>query len=97
MKTIKGFANYGVLAHEKQTIFTIANKHPHATVSEEVEITLPEGWEIGKNSFGEILIDTPTGETYTAEEIISSWGDSPVLSWYDGQKNHRITLEWKTL
>ena len=96
MTTIKGFANYGVFAHEKQTIFTISGKHPHATVSEEIEITLPDKWEISKNEFEELLIDTPDGKTYMADEIISSWGDEPVLSWYDGE-NHRITLEWKTL
>ena len=31
-----------------------------------------------------------------ADEIISSWEDEPVLSWYD-EENHRITLEWKTI
>ena len=96
MTTIKGFANYGVLAHEKQIIFTISEKHPHATVSEEIEITLPEKWEVSENEFGELLIDTPEGNTYIANYIISSWGDDPVLSWFDGE-NHRITLEWKTL
>lgn len=94
--TIKGFANYGVLAHEKQIIFTISGKHPYATISEEIEIILPDKWEVSKNNFGALLIDTPEGKTYMADEIISSWGDEPVLSWYDG-KNHRIALEWKTI
>ena len=96
MTTIKGFANYGVLAHDKQTIFTISEKHPHATVSEEIEITLPDKWEVSRNEFEELLIDTPEGKTYMADEIISSWEDEPVLSWYD-EENHRITLEWKTI
>lgn len=42
MGKIKGYANYGVLAHEKQVIFTATSKHPHADVSEEVEMELPE-------------------------------------------------------
>ena len=40
MGKIKGYANYGVLAHEKQVIFTATSKHPHADVSEEVEMEL---------------------------------------------------------
>lgn len=96
MTTIKGFANYGVLAHEKQTIFTIPGKHPHATVSEEIEITLPDKWEVSRSESEDLLIDTPEGNTYRADDIISSWDDAPVLSWYDG-KDHRIKLEWKAL
>ena len=97
MTTIKAFANYGVLAHEKQTIFTVSNKHPHATVSEEVEITLPDNWEVSENTYGDLLIDTPEGITYMADEIISSWGDKPALIWYDGIKTNRIVLEYKDI
>ena len=41
--TIKGYANYGVLAHEKQIIFTAYNPDAHADYAEEVEYTIPEG------------------------------------------------------
>lgn len=94
--TIKGFANYGVLAHEKQTIFTISNPHGRATASEAVEITLPDGWEVGESVTEGQLITGPAG-TYGADDIIDSWRDQPVLSWYDGQQEHRIALEWKTI
>lgn len=94
MTTIKGFANYGVLTHEKQTIFTISEEHPHATRGEEIEITLPAKWQVSRNVFDELLISTPEGRTYKANDIISSYEDNPVLNWYDGE-NHRITLEWR--
>lgn len=97
MATIKGFSNYGVFAREKQTIFTIASAHVYAKVSENVEITLPDGWSTSKNVFGQLLIDTPDGITYVADEIISSYGDEPVLSWYDGKKRNRIKLEWREI
>lgn len=92
--TIKGYANYGVLAHEKQTIFTVAAPHPRTKVAEKVEITIPDGWEVSENATGEKLIGTPDGKTYLADEIISSYGDSPVLSWFDGNNSHRIKLNW---
>ena len=63
---IKGYANYGVLAHEKQTIFTVAAPHPRTKVAEKVEITIPDGWEVSENATGEKLIGTPDGKTYLA-------------------------------
>ncbi len=67
-----------------------------SAVSEEVEIALPDGWETSINEFKELLIDTPEGQTYRADEIVASWGNEPVLNWYDGS-DHRIKLTWKTL
>lgn len=97
MNKIKGYANYGVLAHEKQTIFTISSPHHHASVSEEIVISVPDGWEVSENASGNILIDTPQCETYMADEIISSRSDAPVLSWYDGKKSSSIPLEWENV
>lgn len=97
MNKINGYANYGVLTHEKQVIFTVANKHPHADVSEAVEMVIPDGWDVAENDMGTILIISPDGITYTADEIISSFGDKPVLEWYDGENSHRISLEWSPL
>lgn len=87
---IKGYANYGVLQHEKQTIFTCSNPHPHADVSEEVEISLPEGFLTSEDEHGSVLIAIPDGDTYTVNEILKSWGDYPVMEWYDGQHTHRV-------
>lgn len=87
---IKGYANYGVLNHEKQTIFTYSNPHPHADVAEEVVITLPEGFVTSEDGLGSVFIAIPDGNTYTVSEILRSWGDHPVMEWYDGQNTHRV-------
>lgn len=95
MTIIKAYANYGVLAHEYQTIFTASNPHPYATVSDKIEITIPDGWTVSESVSGSLLIDSPDGQTYLADEIISHFGGDPILSWYDGIKENRIKLDWK--
>ena len=97
MEKIKGYANYGVLAHEKQVIFTVETKHPHADVSEEVEMELPEGWKVAETESGVLLIESPEGETWPADKVIDSFADAPALSYFDGVKGHRITLKWNLL
>lgn len=97
MNTIKGYANYGVLAHEYQVKFTVGGPHCHAKVSEEVEITLPEGFTAHINDFGITFIEIPDGTTYTTDEILSSFGGVPVMAWYDGQKNHRVKCSFKEI
>lgn len=75
------------MAHEKTPVFTIENTHERATVREEIEITLPDDWDVGYNKCGTKLITTRDGETYIAQEIISSYGENLALIWYDGGKN----------
>ena len=94
METFIGYANYGVLSHEKQIIFTTDRPHAQAKVSEEIEISLPDGWTTSENKMGGLMICGSAGD-YMADEILSSWGDNPVLSWYDGKNSHRIILEWR--
>lgn len=96
MKTIKGFANYGVLAHEKETIFTISGKAETAAVSEKIEITIPSEYKIAESAYGDILIDIPGAGAYPAQKVISSKKSEPVLRWYDG-KEHSVKLDWKEL
>lgn len=95
MKEFKGFANYGVLAHEKETIFTADNAASQAVTSEEIKIMLPEGWETARNNFDELLICGPAGD-FLANEILVSKNDQPQLRWFDGQW-HTVSLEWRKL
>lgn len=97
MGKLTGYANYGVLAHEKQIIFTVDNKHPHAAVSDKIEMIIPDDFAVSASVSGDILIDTPDGTTYSPKDIISSWGDKPALIWFDGERNHRQTLEWEKI
>ena len=95
MNKFKGFANYGVLAHEKETVFTACNAASQAVTSDEIEIMLPDGWEIAENQAEELLICGPAGD-FLANEILRSRGDKPMLHWYDGQW-HTIPLEWNEI
>ena len=95
MKEIRAYRNYGVLAHEGQVIYT-ATAADTAKVSEETTLVLPEGWDAWDNEAGEQVIERlETGERYMVREILGSWGDKPVLMWYDGQHTHRVNLEEK--
>ena len=94
MEKIKIYANYGVLAHEKQTIYTYGAEHPHATYSETMEVEIPEGFEVSESVTGKPLI-TPPGCDYTYEinEILSHRADEPIFLWVDQDKK----THWKKL
>lgn len=93
--TFKGYANYGVLAHENQTLFTAYAPAARADYAEEVEYTIPEGWETSENAAGELLLTLDGKTHYLVQELLSSWGDKPVFVWYDGEKGHRQELEYR--
>lgn len=94
MSRLKAYANYGVLAHEKKTVYTIGAPTETATHNEEVGIILPEGFEVDENVAGGQLITVPGGETYLANEIFYSSNGRPELSWYDsGQRVHRVKCQ----
>ena len=89
---MKLYKSYGVLAHEKQPVYTLYS--PASDIYDEVNVVLPDGWYTTQTVFDETLICSPDGDTYFANEILSNWGDSPALVWYDNrQKMHRIMLE----
>ena len=88
-----GYANYGVLAHEKQIIFTADQPHSQAAASEEVKIKLPEWFSCLRSADQGLIITVPNGWKYTADEILQSRNDKPVLVWYDGDKE--CTVECK--
>lgn len=95
MKSIIGYANYGVLAHEKQVLFTAMYPADTATVSDKIEIELPEGFDCGYNAMQEPVITAPNGLIYTANEILGSYADEPVMEWYDGQMDHRKACNYQ--
>lgn len=96
MTKIKAYANYGVLAAEKMTVYTVAGKHEHATVSEKVEIVLPEEWTTSENTIGQMMIESPDGKTWLADDVISTAadGETPQLDWYNSPvERHRIKMQ----
>ena len=88
---MKIYKSYGVLAHEYQPVYTA--DVPASEIYDEVNVTLPEGWEVAEGAMGDTLLVSPDGKTYIGNEIISNWGDRPALIWYDNrQVRHKILL-----
>lgn len=87
------YANYGVLAHEYQTIYTASAPHCHATVSDKLEIEIPEEFNPYLNDTEDIVITIPGMPwPYRLEEVIGDADGFPAICWYDGGKNHRVML-----
>lgn len=93
MKIIKAIANYGVLAHENETVYTLYGSHQYSDVSEEVEVCIPEEFVVFKNDLGQYLVDVPTGEKFLLQEVLGCKNGNPAICWYSGIKYHEIVLE----
>ena len=97
MKTFKGFINYGVLAAEKRQKWTATAKHDLAVVSDEVEIMVPEGWELNEDNMGYPIVTAPWGWTYDPNELLQG-DENPYFSGIDkDNKGFRIKLDWRKL
>lgn len=88
---LKIYANYGVLAHEKQAVYS-AVPCSTAVLSEEMEIMIPDGFTASENIMGDWLINTPDGFTLHMGDILASKDGAPAFSWYDGKKFHLIPV-----
>lgn len=92
MAIIKGYAHYGVLAHEKQIIFSSQEKHENSTLDEKMEIEIPDEFETYKNAIEETIIKTPEGQSYRVQDIIPAWRitEEPKISYYNGKSIRNI-------
>lgn len=96
MKELKIYANYGVLAHEKETIYTAHAPEATAKVSKEVTVYVPEGFEACEGYLGNILINSDKLDfTYDLADILGSNDDKPCFTWFDGHKNNGVMLRIK--
>lgn len=82
------YANYGVLAHEKEVVYTTAPTD-YATVSEPITVEIPETFHPCENVIGQVLL-TIDGSDYLLDEVLTNRGDDPCISWYDGQEFHFV-------
>ncbi len=102
MKTFKGYINYGCLGAEKCPVYTAGNPQPTATVSEPVEYTVPDGWELDDTETG-VVLTAPWGWTYEPNELLESnipriTKDNAAFTGYDKDNSFfNIKLEWKKL
>lgn len=88
MKNIKIYKSYNVLAHEKQPAYSVDT--PASDIYDEIVVEIPvPTW---KNYMGEIGV-TLDGVDYLLSQVLTNYGEKPVLRWSDGKKNHRITLK----
>ena len=71
MKTIEIYANYGVLAAEKRTVYTFGGAHPHATCSDKMTVVIPDGWVLYRNQIGQTMITAPWGWDYDINEVLT--------------------------
>lgn len=84
------YASYGVLAHEKQPVYTVGN--PESDINEKITVDIPEKFSPCENEIGDILV-TIDGGIYTLHEVLTNKGDKPALRWYDGHFTRLQILE----
>lgn len=88
--THKLYASYGVLAHEKQPVYT--DGLPASDIYDLVTVDLPAGVSILHHAAGGTLVDID-GQVYFLNDILSTDDqDQPILTWFDGIKTHVIPL-----
>lgn len=97
MKSFKGYANYGCLAAEKRIIYTGENPAGTAKVSEEMEFTVPEGWEVDEDAVGRIILTSPWGWTYFPNEVLAGNEKPCFLVMDKDAKEHRIAIKSRKL
>lgn len=69
------YANYGLLAHEKQTVYTLT---PATDICDTVRVIIP-------NVSGVNVVDEPIltldGQDYLLSQVLTSASDNPALRW----------------
>lgn len=93
MKKIELFANYGVLAHEKQPCFTYGVEHNFADYSEKITVEIPEDFEILETQTGLSVKVPEMNFTYDINEILGNIKNEPCFTWYDGNVTRRKKLK----
>ena len=89
----KIYANFGVLAHEYQIIYTATAPHCHAKASEQIVVEIPEEYSPYETVTGEPALSIPGMRwNYLLSEVLGSMDRLPAITWFDGQHTHRKML-----
>lgn len=85
------YANYGVLAHEKQTLYSLA---PYAEINEKLTVEIPAELSPRYNDHEILFVTIPDyGETPFVD-VLGTFGGEPAIRWYDAKDNlHHRTLK----
>ena len=87
---IKLYKNYGMLAHDKEPVYTYFI--PVAAAYDLVTVDIPQ--VSGMNEYDEPLVSLG-GRDYPLCDVLSTVDDALVLRWYDGHTYHTIPLNEK--
>lgn len=83
------YCSYGVLAHEKKNYYSVDG--PASDIYDKIEVNIPDEIVIGKNAFGELILNLD-GTKYLLSEVLTNADDDPVLRWYNGKTYKTINL-----
>lgn len=93
MKELKIFKNYGCLAAEKRAIYTYGAEAETATCSDEITVSVPDGWSIYATVSGGIACEAPWGGRYNINALLEG-NEHPYFAAYDNDgKLRRVQLE----
>lgn len=76
---VKIYANYGILGKEKKIVYGVC----HSEIYDEVEIEIPDGFELYQNSWEAECIKVPCGDSYMLSELLAEKNNAPCFKWYD--------------
>ena len=80
----KIFANYGVLAAEKRTVYSYMA--PQSDIYDDVIVDI-------YNQYGSCLVETTWGDRYTVDDVLNDLHDKPLFNALEnGNKWHRVYL-----
>ena len=85
---IKIYANYGVLPHEKETVYTYSSKQ--SEICEELYIEIPEGFKVYEQVDGAgTILSADEGYDYTVDELLKNVGGSPAFAYVGKDGGYR--------
>lgn len=89
MATMKIYAYYGLLGHEKEAVYS-PNLVKEDCVIDELTVEMPP-YPTWKTVIGETGI-TLGGTDYLLREVLADRDGKPAICWYDGHYHHHKTL-----
>lgn len=89
------YANHGVLSHEKDAVYTYANKQ--SEITDKLYIEIPKGFKVYEQADGtEIILSADEGYDYTVDELLENVGNSPAFV-YVGKDGGYRTFKCRVL
>lgn len=82
------YKSYGVLAHEKEPVYTYGN--PASEIYDVASVEIPEAFKPREavHIASDTILVHVGGYDYLINEVLTNAGDAPALRWSDGDKTH---------